>query len=121
MPNMNISFNGATLSRPGAYEADQPTGVNPNPALPVPPLVFVGYSYGGEPGVPYKFSSVADWQAFLRGGPCDIYATLLANPSPGLNGAQTITYFNASANTQSNTPLVTSGGIDVVNLTSVNY
>ena len=69
MPNMNISFNGATLSRPGAYEADQSTGVNPNPALPVPPLVFVGYSYGGEPGVPYNSSAdylVGACEASLR-------------------------------------------------------
>jgi hypothetical protein len=121
MPNMNISFQGATLSKPGAYEADQPTGVNPNPALPVPPLVFIGYGYGGKPATPYTFDSVAAWQAFLRGGPCGMFAPVLDDPSPALNGAQQITYFNASENTQSMTGLIASGMISNTVFTSVNY
>lgn len=126
MPNMNVSFNGATLILPGAYEGDVPSGVNPNANAAVPPLIVIGYSYGGAPYTPYGFSSVQAFQAFLRGGQStSIFAPVLANPSPNWSGAQEIIYINACESTQSSTTLSASanasGACPIAAFTSANF
>lgn len=126
MPDLNISFNSATLILPGAYEGDAPAAVNPNPNATVPPLIVIGYSYGGKPYTPYSFSNVTDFQAFLRGGQStEIFAPIIANPSPVWNGAQEIIYINACESTQSSTTLSASanasGACPITTITSANY
>lgn len=126
MPNMNTSFNGATLIQPGAYEGDVPAPPSPNPNAVVPPLIVIGFGYGGAPATPYNFATVQAFQAFLRGGPAtSIYAPVLESPSPGWNGAQEITYFNACESTQATATFAasatSSGACPIMEITSTNY
>lgn len=121
MPNPNVSFQGQTLIVPGAYYADNVSAVAPNAPPTTPPLIFVGYGYGGKPKTPI---TVVDPQSLLntiRGGPCSGYVPFLTNPSNQMNGAQIVTYINAGSATQSSYSLLTTGGVGLATLTSTNY
>lgn len=120
MPNMNVSFQGATLIKPGVYYSDDVSAV-PGPGQPPLPLLVVGYGYGCEPQTIYQFASAADFQAAVRGGPVAEYIPFLANPSPQIAGAQLITYINVGSNTQSTSTLANSGSTTVITLTSADY
>ena len=47
MPNVNTQFEGATLILPGAYYADNVKATLPTTPAIVPPMVFIGFGYGG--------------------------------------------------------------------------
>jgi hypothetical protein len=121
MPNLNVTFNGAPIYIPGVYYADNVSATLNPTQPPTPPLLVVGYGYGGKPLTPYTFTSFGNWQQFVRGGPVSNYANFIGNPSPSLNGAQYITYINASTNTQSTLTLNNSSASGVLSLKSANY
>ena len=108
MPQVNTQFQGQTLSRPGAYYADDVSGTAASNAGLVPPLVVVGYGFGGKPKTAINFSDTQDLLTALRGGPLAQFVPFIATPAPsgGLNGANNITYINAGANTQATSSLV---------------
>lgn len=120
MPNVNSSFGGQVLIEPGAYVQDNVNAVPSVNSPATPPLIFLGYGFGGVPFEPTTYGSASDLLTAIRGGPCSGYVPFLTNPSPQLNGAQQITYINVGQNTQSTLNLL-SGVTTVLNLTSADY
>lgn len=124
MPNANVQFEGQTLPVPGSYFADNVSAALPaNPAL-VPPLIFIGYGYGGKPKAVLNFSGgigANQLLAAMRGGPGSDFVPFIANPSPVLFGASQITYINPAPNTQSSFVLADASGKPLITLTSADY
>lgn len=121
MPNVNQQFQGQTLILPGAYYSDNVTAGVPNSPPPTPPLIFIGYGYGGKPQTVQPFSDAQDLLNALRSGPCSGFVQFLTNPSPQFSGAQQISYINVGENTQSTLTLNNLSASGVALLTSANY
>ena len=121
MPQQGITFDGAYISLPGAYYADNVSNAGPNTPPTTPPLLFLGYGWGPKPFVPTTYVNPQNLLAALRGGPASAYVPFMANPSPAVNGAQLITFMDVSSNTQSHGAPLTSGGTAAYTLTSVLY
>ena len=121
MPNLNIQFNGQTLIKPGAYEADNVTAVGSATNTTALPLIFLGYGYGQTPFVPVTYNSQQTLQSAIRGGPCSGFVPFLYAPSGQLEGTQSVTFIEVGANTQSSLSLYSSGATALINLTSTNY
>lgn len=121
MPDVNIQFLGQTLIIPNAYYSDDVSATLPsNPAL-TPPLIFIGYGYGGQPMVPTTYAQAQDLLTAVRGGPCADFVQFLTNPSTVLNGASLITYINCSENTRSAITLNDASAAPMIDLHSANY
>ena len=114
MPNNTVSFANQTLVVPGVYVQTVP-GIQLGSQTPAPPLLVIASSNGGLYNTPYSFTSLSDFQQFVRGGNVSKYIPFMANPGPGLAGASNIVFLNASQNTAST---LTFGG--VLTLTSTN-
>jgi hypothetical protein len=122
MPNIAQSFQGQSLILPGAYAYTNVTATLPVSAGNVPPLVFIGASYGLQPFVPTTFANANDLMNALRGGPASAYVQEMYNPSDQINGASLVTFINASSgSTQSTLVLKDSAAASVLTLTSQNY
>ncbi len=121
MPQQGVNFGGYYISLPGAYYQDNVTAAAPNTPPVTPPLVFIGYGYGPKPQTPVTFTNPQDLLNALRGGPAAAFVPFLTQPSPSLNGAQYITFIDASENTQSALTLTNASGAAAVSLTSTNY
>lgn len=121
MPQQGVDFGGYYISLPGAYYQDNVTAAAPNTPPVTPPLVFIGYGYGPKPQTPMTFTNPQDLLNALRGGPAAAFVPFLTQPSPSLNGAQYITFIDASENTQSALTLTNTSGAAAVSLTSTNY
>ena len=126
MPNQGITFDGAYISLPGAYYADNVANAGPNTPPFTPPLLFLGYGWGPKPFVPTSYVNTQNLLAALRGGPASAYVPFMANPSPAVNGAQLITFMDVSSNTQSNLSIAYGSGISHTtigywNLASTQY
>lgn len=121
MPNLNQSFQGQTLIIPGAYYADNVQAGNPTAPPPAPPLIFIGFGYGGKPQTGYTFADPQDLSNAVRNGPCAPFIPFLTNPSNQVNGAQLVTYINPGENTQSTLALSNAAGSGVMVMTSANY
>lgn len=111
MPQQGITFNGAYIGIPGAYYADNVQAASPNGPPTTPPLVFIGYGWGPKPKTPVSFANPLNVANALRGAPASAFVPFLTNPSPVLNGAQLITFIDASENTQSALSLTASGAL----------
>lgn len=122
MPNLNVPFAGQTLIIPAAYYADNVSNVG-GPLVPTtPPLILIGFGYGGVPFVPATYDSPQALTAAIRGGPVSAFVPFLTTPSTQLNGAQQVTLINVGRNTQSSLSLTALSGVSgVINLKSVNY
>lgn len=120
MPTVGITFAGAFIGIPGAYYADNVTQVPPPPPV-TPPMIFIGYGWGPQPKVPITFTSPGDLQIALRGGPAANFIPFINTPSPELNGAQLITFIDASENTQSHAAMLAPAGGTISTLTSTQY
>lgn len=124
MPNSNAQIDGQILPIPGAYYQDDVTAALPtNPAL-IPPMILIGYGFGGAPKVPLQFTGGAGLNALLatvRGGPVSDFIQFISFPSPVLNGAAQVTYINVSANTQSSLTLASVSGVPLITLQSADY
>jgi len=100
MPDVNTSFQGQIIFRPGVYyytnvaAAASATGVN------TPPVLFLANSYGLKPQVPVTFTDPQSMKAAMRGSPSTPFVDFLFNPSNQLNGAALVTLINVSENTQ---------------------
>lgn len=119
MPNVNTQFQGATLIKPGAYYDDNVVATQPTTPAVVPPLIFIGFGYGGANGTVYQHSSYTGLMNQLRGGPASSFVQFIYNPSTELNGASLVQYINPAVNTASTLTLSTSVGA-AVTLTSAN-
>ncbi len=123
MPNVNTQFQGSTLIKPGAYYDDNVTATQPTTPAIVPPLIFIGFGYGGLANTVYQHSSYEGLIAQLRGGPASSFAQFIYNPSTQLKGASLVNYINPAQNTASTLTLnntVASVSTPAVVLTSVN-
>ena len=124
MPNVNSQFDGQTLIRPGAYYKDNPSAAQGVTQTQTPPLILIGYGYGGAPNVPSPvFSSADAVLAAIRGGPVGDFVPFITVPStsPTLNGSNQIVFINAGQNTQSSYSMLDDNGSTVIDLTSVDY
>ncbi len=122
MPNVNQSFEGALLIKPGVYASDNVSAAQPVAPATTPPLIFIGYGYGGQPQTLLYFSDPQTLSDSLRGGPAAAFVDFLTSPSGELPGAQNITYINVGTNnTQSALTLYTSGAVAAITLNSANY
>jgi hypothetical protein len=122
MPEQGITFDGAFIALPGAYYADNVSAGGPNTPPLTPPMIVVGYGWGPKPKVPVTFNSPQNLLSAVRGAPVSLFVPFIANPSPALNGAQLITFIDASQNTQSQLSLTASGALGTQTLiTSVLY
>ena len=120
MPQQGIVFDGQYFSIPGVYYGDSTTFYkSPPPATP--PLVFIGYGWGPPPGVPQPYTNPQDLQKALRGSPAASFVPFLTAPSPSMNGAQRITFIDASQNTQATLALMDGNNDTVATLTSLLY
>src|SRR5579872_3868670 len=113
MPQQGITFDGQYFSIPGVYYADNVSQLAQAPPPVTPPLLFIGYGWGPPPKAPQLFTNPQDLQTALRGSPAAAFVPFLATPSPSMNGAQRITFIDASQNTQSAVTLVTSGATTI--------
>lgn len=124
MPNANVQFLGQTLPIPTTAFGDDVSATLPaNPAL-VPPMIFIGYGFGGAPNTVLNFSGGAGasaLQAAMRGGPGAAFVQFIANPSPVLFGASQITYINPAQNTQSSLTLLDASNNPMITLTSADF
>lgn len=121
-PQQGIDFNGAYLSLPGAYYADNVQATLQVGGQPTPPLLMVGYTYGLKPFTPQTFTTAQDAINAVRGGPLGAFLPFVANPSPSLNGCNYITIIDCSQNTQSQLALLASGALGAyATLTSTRY
>lgn len=120
MPNPNGSFQGQTLIIPNVYYADNVSAVNPTTPPTTPPLIFIGYGYGGKPKTPITVTDPTTLLNTIRGGPCSGYVQFMTNPSNQVNGAQIITFINAGQATQS-TLTLSGTGAGLMTMTSTNY
>ncbi len=121
MPQQGITFGGAFIGLPGAYYQDNVSAAAPNAQPTTPPLLFIGYGWGPKPKTAVNFTNPSDLLNALRGGPASSFVNFLATPSPALNGAQLITFIDASENTQSSLALLNSGATVSYLLTSALY
>jgi hypothetical protein len=121
MPQQGITFDGAYISLPGAYYADNVANAGPNTPPTTPPLLFLGYGWGPKPFTPTTYVNPQNLLAALRGGPAAAYVPFMANPSPAVNGAQLITFMDVSSNTQSQAALLNATGNVQLALTSTLY
>ena len=124
MPNVNSQFDGQTLIRPGAYYKDNPSAAQGVTQTQTPPLILIGYGYGGAPNVPSPvFSSADAVLAAIRGGPVGDFVPFITVPStsPTLNGSNQIVFINAGQNTQSSYSMLDDNGSTVIDFTSVDY
>ena len=120
MPNVNTQFEGATLILPGAYYADNVKATLPTTPAIVPPMVFIGFGYGGAQNTNYQHTTATGLSAQLRGGPAAAFVPFIFNPSNQLNGASVVNYINPAANTPSTLTLNDRAGRGVITLTSAN-
>ncbi len=120
MPNVNTQFEGATLILPGAYYADNVKATLPTTPAIVPPMVFIGFGYGGAQNTNYQHTTATGLTAQVRGGPAGAFVPFIFNPSNQLNGASVVNYINPAANTPSTLTLNDSAGSGVITLTSAN-
>lgn len=120
MPNLNVPFAGQTLILSGSYYSDNVNAALPTTPPTTPPLVYIGYSYGQKPFTAQTYGSAPELLAAIRGGPASGFVTPLVSPSAQLNGAQQITFINASQNTQSSFTMNSSGQA-AISVTSTNY
>jgi hypothetical protein len=121
MPNVNTQFQGATLILPGAYYADNVSATQPTVPALVPPMVFIGFGYGGKPLKAYSNTTAVGLNTRLRGGPAAGFVPFIFNPSTEMAGATLVTYINPAANTRSTLTLQDSAASGVIALTSANY
>ena len=70
--------------------------------------------------MPQFFTNPQDLLMALRGAPASTFVPFMATPSPSMNGAQQITFIDASENTQAVGTLNTSGAV-IATLTSALY
>lgn len=121
MPQQGITFDGAYIGLPGVYYADDVNSAAISPLPVTPPLLFIGYGWGPKPKSVSLFTNPQDLVNALRGAPAAAFVPFMATPSPQLNGAQRITFIDASQNTQSTAALKASGGQTNTLLTSTLY
>jgi hypothetical protein len=121
VPQEGITFDGAFIALPGAYYADNVAAAAPNTPPTTPPLVLIGYGWGPKPKTPVTFTNPQDLTNALRGAPATAFVPFIANPSPALNGAQLVTFIDASQNTQAFASLGPNSGTTQTLLTSVLY
>ena len=121
MPTQGITFGGQYIYLPGAYYQDNVSAAAPVTPPTTPPLLFIGYGWGPKPLTPQTYTSPQALLAALRGSPASAFVQFFANPSPALNGAQLVTFIDASTNTQASAAILTSGGTSFANLTSALY
>lgn len=121
MPQVNGSFQGQTLILPGVYYADNVQAAQPTTPPPTPPLIFVGYGYGGKPLEPKTFSDPQSLLNAIRGGPASGFVPFLSDPSGQVAGAQQITFINVGENTQSHLNILSGSAVPIGTLTSTNY
>lgn len=121
MSQQGIIFDGYFIGLPGAYYGDNVNAAGFIPPPVTPPLLFIGYGWGPQPGVPVTFTNPQNLLNALRGGPASAFVQFLTLPSPALNGAQQITFIDASSNTQSQVALLNSGATNYAVLTSTLY
>lgn len=118
MPQQGITFDGAYISLPGAYYADDVSAGGLIPPPTTPPLLYLGYGWGPKPKVPVTFTNPQDLLNALRGAPASDYVSFMTNPSPAVNGAQLITFIDVSENTQAVASLSASGALGTQTLLS---
>jgi hypothetical protein len=122
VPDQGIIFDGMYIGLPGAYFADDVTAAAPNTPPTTPPLIYIGYGWGPKPYTPVNFTNPRDLMNALRGAPASNFIPFLTNPSPVMNGAQRVTFIDASQNTQAVRPLAASGALGTQTLlTSALY
>lgn len=121
MPQVNGYFQGQSLILPGVYYADNVNALQPTTPPATPPLIFIGYGYGGKPLKPRTFNDSASLLDAIRGGPASGFVPFLTNPSTQVNGAQQVTFINVGENTQSTLGLLNGPGAGVALLTSADY
>jgi hypothetical protein len=121
MPNVNASFQGQVIFRPGVYyfsnvaAAQQATGVN------TPPVLFLANSFGLQPQVPATFTDPQSMTAAMRGSPSAAFVDFLFNPSNQLSGASMVTLINVSENTQATFAQQDAGSTTVLNWATVDF
>ena len=121
MPNLNINFGGGTLTQPGVYVFGNVTTNYTPPAPTIPPLLYVGYGYGLKPKLPYTFTTPQNLLSALRGGPATAYVNPITLPGPAINGANYITFIDASENTVASGALLNTTGGVLINMYSTIY
>ena len=120
-PQINQSFEGATLVLPGVYSYINTSGTAPQTQPVTPPLVFIGFGYGVQPQTPTTYTDPVSLTAALRGGPASTYVPFFSNPSTEVAGASTVTYINVGENTQATFTLLSGTASGVITLSTTNY
>lgn len=121
MPNVSISIGGQVAIVPGVYVQNFIAPEVPSGNLNTGPLLFIAASYGGIPFKPYNFTDANSLMTFMRGAPSQDFVPFMFNPSSEVNGTSLVTLINVAPNTQSSATMQSSGGTNIINLTSSNY
>jgi hypothetical protein len=121
MPSENVQFANETLVLPGVYSnqtSNAPVAAGTNVQNP---LIFIAYGFGGAPYTAITTYSASQLQQVMRGSPSASFANFLYNGGSSLPGASTVIYINASDSTQSSSVITSTGGINLIDLTSTDY
>lgn len=121
MPNANVQADGQTIIVPGAYYYDDVNTFAQTAVALVPPLVWLVYSYGGQPNVPQSFTTEQGVLNFLRGAPASDMTQWIFNPSNQLNGASIVTVIPVGASTQAAFTYKDNNGLAAITVQSANY
>lgn len=121
MPDVNTSFQGQVIFRPGVYYFNNVTAATAATGVNTPPVLFLANSYGLKPQTPVTFTDPQSMKTAMRGSPSAAFVDFLFNPSNQLSGASMVTLINVAENTQAGYAQKTSGGTTVLNWTTADY
>jgi len=113
--SIKISFNGASINKPGAYSALKVSPLTGFPLVTTGIVGIIGPSDAGVPGFagPFTQSSIQNAKTTYRSGPIADALDLLVNPSNDariVNGASEIYIYKVNSSTQSSLALATGWG-----------
>lgn len=125
MPNPNVTFNGVSVIKPGAYSKIDASELVPSSQGLATVVALLGDATGGVPGEPYFFRSGSAAKSVLRSGPLLDAIRFAYSPSTdgSAGGADLIVALRTNPATQSDLDLVDTNlsPATALTVTSIDY
>lgn len=121
MTQVAVQLGGQTVNTPGAYYQDNVSGTDTPIIGTLPPLLFIGNSFGGAPQTIIKFATLQQGQILMRNGPAAAFLPFMYNPSTQVNGCSQVTFINCSRNTAATLLLANTTPTTALTFTTGDY